>query len=41
MKIGVKIEDEITYMVIFMNLLSSFDNLVVSLESMSTKDVDV
>jgi hypothetical protein len=39
--IEVKIEDEDLYMVLFMNLLLSFDNLVTSLESMSTKDVDL
>jgi len=38
--IGVKIEDEDVYMVILMNLAPSFDYLVTSLESMSTKDVD-
>jgi hypothetical protein len=38
--IEVKIEDEDVYMVLLMNLPSSFDNLVTSLESMSTKDVD-
>jgi hypothetical protein len=36
-----KIEDEDMYMVLFMSLPSSFDNLVTSLESMSTKDVDL
>jgi hypothetical protein len=39
--IKVKIEDEDVYMVILMNLPPSFDNLVTSLESMSTKDVDL
>jgi len=39
--IEVKIEDEDVYMVLLMSLLSSFDNLVMSLESMSTKDVDL
>ncbi len=39
--IEVKIEDEDVYMVLFMNLPPSFDNLVTSLESMSTKDVDL
>ncbi len=29
------------YMVFFVNLPSSFDNLVTSLESMSSKDVDL
>jgi hypothetical protein len=38
--IEVKIEDEDVYMVLLMNLSPSFDNLVTSLESMSTKDVD-
>jgi hypothetical protein len=38
--IEVKIEDENMYMVLFMRLLSSFDNLVTSLDSMPTKDVD-
>ncbi len=35
--IEVKIEDQDVYM----NLPSSFDNLVMNLESMSTKDVDL
>jgi hypothetical protein len=39
--IEVKIEDEDVYMVLFMSLPPSFDNLVMSLESMSTKDVDL
>jgi hypothetical protein len=39
--IEVKIEDEEVYMVLFMNLPPSFDNLVTSLESMSTKDVNL
>jgi hypothetical protein len=39
--IEVNIMDEDVYMVLFMSLLSSFDNLVTSLESMSTKDVDL
>jgi hypothetical protein len=38
--IKVKIEDEDVYMVLLMSLPPSFDNLVTSLESMSTKDVD-
>jgi len=38
--IEVNIEDEDVYMVLFMNLPPSFDNLVTSLDSMSTKDVD-
>ncbi len=38
--IEVNIEDEDVYMVLLMSLPSSFDNLVTSLESMSTKDVD-
>jgi hypothetical protein len=33
--------DEDIYMVLLMNLPPSFDNLVTSLESMSTKDVDL
>ncbi len=37
----VNIEDEDVYMVLLMNLPPSFDNLVMSLESMSTKDVDL
>jgi hypothetical protein len=39
--IEVKIKDEDVYMVFFMSLPPSFDNLVTSLESMSTKDVDL
>jgi hypothetical protein len=39
--IEVKIENEDVYMVLLMNLPSSFDNLVTSLQSMSTKDVDL
>jgi hypothetical protein len=39
--IEVKIENEDVYMVLFMSLPPSFDNLVTSLESMSTKDVDL
>jgi hypothetical protein len=39
--IEVKIEDEDVYMVLLMSLTPSFDNLVTSLESMSTKDVDL
>ncbi len=39
--IEVKIEDEDMYMVPLKNLPPSFDNLVTSLESMSTKDVDL
>jgi hypothetical protein len=39
--IEMKIEDENVYMVLLMNLPPSFDNLVMSLESMSTKDVDL
>jgi hypothetical protein len=39
--IEVKIEDEDVYMVLFMSLPPSFDNLVTILESMSTKDVDL
>jgi hypothetical protein len=37
--IKVKITDEYVYMVLLMSLPPSFDNLVTSLESMSTKDV--
>jgi hypothetical protein len=37
----VKIEDEGVYMVLLMSLPPSFDNLVTSLESVSTKDVDL
>ncbi len=39
--IEMKIEDKYVYMVLFMNLPPSFDNLVMNLESMSTKDVDL
>ncbi len=39
--IEVKIEDENMYIVLFMSLLLSFDNLVTSFESMFIKDVDV
>jgi hypothetical protein len=39
--IEVKIEDENMYMVLFISLSPSFDNSVTSLESMSTKDVDL
>ncbi len=39
--IKVNITDENVYMVLLMNLPPSFDNLVTSLESMSTKDVDL
>jgi hypothetical protein len=35
------ITDEDVYMVLFMSLLPSFDNLVTSLESMSKKNVDL
>jgi hypothetical protein len=38
--IEVKNENEDVYMVFFMSLPTSFDNLVTSLESMSTRDVD-
>jgi hypothetical protein len=38
--IEVTIDDKNMYMLLFMSLPSSFDNLVKSLESMSTKDVD-
>jgi hypothetical protein len=37
----VKIEDEDMYMVLLMSLPPSFDNLVMSLDSTSTKDVDL
>jgi hypothetical protein len=37
----VNITDEDVYMVLLMNLPPSFDSLVTSLESMSTKDVDL
>ncbi len=39
--IEVNIEDEDVYMVLLVSLPPSFDNLVTSLESMSTKDVDL
>jgi len=39
--IKVNITDEDVYMVLLLSLLPSFDNLVTSLESMSTKDVDL
>jgi len=39
--IKVNITDEDVYMVLLMSLLPSFDNLVTSLESMSTKDVNL
>jgi hypothetical protein len=39
--IEVNIMDEDVYMILLMSLPSSFDNLVTSLESMSTKDVDL
>ncbi len=39
--IEVKIEDGNVYMVLLMSLPPSFDNLVMSLKSMSTKDVDL
>ncbi len=39
--IEVNIEDEDMYMVLLMSLPPSFDNLVTSLESMSTEDVDL
>jgi hypothetical protein len=39
--IEVKIENEDVYIVLLMSLPPSFDNLVTSLESMSTKDVDL
>jgi len=39
--IELNITHEDVYMVLLMSLLPSFDNLVTSLESMSTKDVDL
>ncbi len=39
--IEVNIENEDVYMVLLMSLPPSFDTLVISLESMSTKDVDL
>jgi hypothetical protein len=39
--IEVNIMDENVYMILLMSLPPSFDNLVTSLESMSTKDVDL
>ncbi len=39
--IEVNITDEDVYMVLLMSLPPSFDNLVTSLESISTKDVDL
>jgi len=39
--IEVNITDEDVYMVLLMSLPPSFDNIVTSLESMSTKDVDL
>jgi hypothetical protein len=39
--VEMNIMDENVYMVLFMSLFPSFDNLVTSLESMSTKDVDL
>jgi len=39
--IEVNIKDEDVYMVLLMSLLPSFDNLITSLESMFTKDVDL
>jgi len=39
--IEVNITDEDVYMVLFMNFALSFDNLLTSLESMCTKDVDL
>ncbi len=38
--IEVNIMDENVYMVLLMNLPPSFDNLIISLESMSIKDVN-
>jgi len=39
--IDVNIMDDDVYMVLLMSLPPSFDNLVTSLKSMSTKDVDL
>jgi hypothetical protein len=39
--IEIMIEDKDVYMLLFMSFPSSFINLVMSLESMSTKDVDL
>ncbi len=39
--IEVKIEDEDMYMVLLMSFPPSFDNSITSLESMSSKDVDL
>ncbi len=39
--IEMKIKDGDVYMVLLMNFLPSFDKLVTSLESMSTKDIDL
>jgi hypothetical protein len=39
--IEVKIKDEDVYMVLLTSIPSSFDNLVTSLESISTKDVNL
>jgi hypothetical protein len=39
--IEVNFTDEAVYIVLLMSLPPSFDNLVTSLESMSTKDVDL
>ncbi len=39
--IEIKMEDKDVYMLLLMSLPSFFDNLVMSLESMSTKDVDL
>ncbi len=39
--IEVKIENEDMYMVLLMSLPPSFDNFITSLESMSTKDVNL
>jgi len=39
--IEVNITNEDVFMVLLMSLPPSFDNLIISLESMSTKDVDL
>jgi hypothetical protein len=39
--IEMNIKDEDVYIILLMKLPTPFDNLVMSLESMSTKDVDL